>query len=346
MSQIVNEQYTQTRFSDPSAQKKKGTMFDEIRGALETSHNPIDRAIQMIAEFHGAWTGGSSELFSLASFLSNLTGSNTLRQQAMQIGDAACAVQEINNNRPPSMVGRQNNDFAAIMPTAQLRDFVNSVHNIHPAINLYFQLHNDSFPYFQQISEEVGRFAVLNMRSTEIDPMKWPNQRGVNCLETNTRMDSNTLHKMFPSTFFQMDNASNLLNTMFLRSMRPENNMSLLHDNYSQEQPIAHGHNFCMDVHGAKRRTDAIADSSAVVMDSAGDSLRLINKFFPVHQVNRYETEEFEITLNSRPDGSPVTYIVDKRGQLFNNTKETDRVNNPTNHELLTVKEADTNEVR
>jgi hypothetical protein len=339
MSQNVSEQFNQSLRSSPSGQRKSGTMFDEIYGALETSQNPIDRAIQMISEFHGVWTGGSRELFQFSSFLASATGSNALRNIALQVGEATCRAETLNNQLPPSKVGRQNNEFAAIMPAPLLREFVTFAHNIHPALNMYFQLHAGNFPYFQQISEEVGRFAHITSRSSEIDPMKWPKMNGVDCLDTNSRMDANTLGKMFPSTFFQMDNASNLLNSLFLRSMRPENNMSFLKTEYSQEQPIAHGHNFCMDVFGNKRRVDAVPGCAAVVMQSSGDSLRLIDKFFPVRQVGKYETETFNITLNHGPNGEPMTFITDSRGRLFNNSEESTAIDNTTNDRMITAKD-------
>lgn len=410
MSQIVNEKFNQSLLSSASGRRKKGTMFDEIYGALESSDNPIDRAIQMIAEFHGAWTGGSQELFALASFLASATNSPVLTDIANTVGSATQSVLSLANQLPASLCGRQNTEFAAIMPTPLLREFVGFVHNIHPAINMYLQMHEGCFPYFQQISEEVGRFAQIAMRASEISPMDWPKMNGVNCLNTDTRMDKNTLLKMMPSIFFQMDNASNLLNSLFLRSMRPENNMALLQPNYGKSvaklqkesdlliessgkdlenannefnlgnfdkaeelkivasnklarvkdiqntiktgqaeltaQPVAHGHNFCMDVFGAKRRIDAIAGSAAIVMQKAGDALRLVNKFFPVRQVSKYETETFNITLNRGPNGEPITFITDKRGRLAHVGPTSDSISDPTNDEKLTAKDEHVNEKR
>lgn len=401
MSQVVSEQFNQSLRSSPSGQRKSGTMFDEIYGALETSENPLDRAIQMIAEFHGVWTGGSQELFQFSSFLASLTNAPELKQMSNKIGNAACQANDIASQLPPSKVGRQNNEFAAIMPAPLLREFVNFAHNIHPALNIYYQLHNGNFPYFQQISEEVGRFAHITMRATEIAPLLWPKMGGVSCLSTNSRMDANTLLKMFPSTFYQMDNASNLLNSLYLRSMRPENNMSLLQPDYGKNEdnqkdekkeqkpdeaeamnesqgegdsdmsadiaelerirksfkemgdnrrariakekktagPKAHGHNFAMDVFGAKRRVDAVPGSAAIVMEKSGDLLRLINKFFPVRQIGRYKTEAFEISLNHGPNGEPVTFITDNRGRLMNNTSSGNSIDDPTNERVITSQE-------
>lgn len=448
MSQTVNEKFNQSLLSSASGKRKKGTIFDEIYGALEASADPIDRAIQMIAEFHGAWTGGSQELFALASFLASATKSPVLTNIANTVGGAAQSVLSLAPQLPASLCGKQNTEFAAIMPTPLLREFVRFVHNLHPAINMYLQMHEGNFPYFQQISEEVGRFAQIAMRASEISPMDWPKMGGVNCLNTNTRMDKNTLLKMMPSIFFQMDNASNLLNSLFLRGMRPENNMSLLQPDYGKKEdklkdkkkallaeikedlakarealesgdkatadaynniagqkldeaeamnegrggppegdldlspesfaadiaeieragkefkeagerrrariakekksvgPVAHGHNFCMDVFGAKRRIDAIAGSAAIVMQKAGDALRLVNKFFPVRQVSKYETETFNITLNRGPNGEPITFITDKRGRLAHMGPTSDSISDPTNDEKLTAKDEHIDEKR
>ena len=405
MSQVVTEQFNQTLRSSPSGQRKSGTMFDEIYGALETSLNPLDRVIQMISEFHGVWTGGSQELFQFASFLASATGSNVLRNVASKVGDSACLANDLQAQLPPSKVGRQNNEFAAIMPAPLLREFVTFAHNIHPALNMYFRLHAGNFPYFQQVSEEVGRFAHIASRATELSPLVWPLIGNPNCLNTNTRFDANTMLKMFPSMFSQMDNASNLLNSLFLRSMRPENNMALLNPEYgsdiesykkelrkqakdhldaAKEQvritdaalaagdeekaqdaldegkrqaelaknkfeeskkiknnsgPLAHGHNFCMDVFGNQRRVDAVPGCAAVVMNLAGDALRLVNKFFPVRQIGRYQTESFNVSLNHGPNGEPITFITDSRGRLFNNSSKSNNLDDPTNAELIVARD-------
>jgi hypothetical protein len=405
MPQVVTEQFNQTLRSSPSGQRKSGTMFDEIYGALETSLNPLDRVIQMISEFHGVWTGGSQELFQFASFLASATGSNVLRNVASKVGDSACLANDLQAQLPPSKVGRQNNEFAAIMPAPLLREFVTFAHNIHPALNMYFRLHAGNFPYFQQVSEEVGRFAHIASRATELSPLVWPLIGNPNCLNTNTRFDANTMLKMFPSMFSQMDNASNLLNSLFLRSMRPENNMALLNPEYgsdiesykkelrkqakdhldaAKEQvritdtalaagdeekaqdaldegkrqaelaknkfeeskkiknnsgPLAHGHNFCMDVFGNQRRVDAVPGCAAVVMNLAGDALRLVNKFFPVRQIGRYQTESFNVSLNHGPNGEPITFITDSRGRLFNNSSKSNNLDDPTNAELIVARD-------
>ena len=407
MPQVVTEQFNQTLRSSPSGQRKSGTMFDEIYGALETSLNPLDRVIQMISEFHGVWTGGSQELFQFASFLASATGSNVLRNVASKVGDSACLANNLQAQLPPSKVGRQNNEFAAIMPAPLLREFVTFAHNIHPALNMYFRLHAGNFPYFQQVSEEVGRFAHIASRATELSPLVWPLIGNPNCLNTNTRFDANTMLKMFPSMFSQMDNASNLLNSLFLRSMRPENNMSLLQPNYGKNEPLtddelkkknadfqkrsdalskeaktiqnspnatsaqvnsmiarldslnkegeellalnkkaknksvplAHGHNFCMDVFGNQRRVDAVPGCAAVVMNLAGDALRLVNKFFPVQQIGRYQTESFNVSLNHGPNGEPITFITDSRGRLFNNSSKSNNLDDPTNAELIVARD-------
>jgi hypothetical protein len=188
MSQVVTEQFYQSLNASPSGQQQSGTIFDEIRGAMQTSQNPLDRTIQMISETHGPWNGSSASLFSFTAMLASIMNVPILTAISTQIGNAACAVNDALSLLPPSSVGRQNTITAATMSTPLLREFVIYIQNLHPAINEYIAMHGDTFPYFAPTSEEVGSFAYITIRQNETDPSKWANKNPSACLSNNYRI--------------------------------------------------------------------------------------------------------------------------------------------------------------
>lgn len=344
MPEVVTEDFYKSIKSSPTGQRKSGTVFDELYGSLETSDKPLDRVLQMIAEFHGPWNGSSRQLTDFLTFLASVTESSLLKSLALQKGADACSVEQAISNLPKSSVGKSNPSSFAIMPTPLLREFVNRSQKIHPAINMYIQMNIGTFPYYQQISEDVGQYSSVVMQQTEIDPMKWMDQDGVNCLNTNSRMNKNILLKMFPEIFALMDNSQNLTNSLFLRAMPVDNNMSMLHTGYSGESPLAHGHNFTMDVYNAKRKRSAISPCTAAVVNLAQDALRLINKFFCIKELARYEVEGFLITMYEGPNGEPVTYIVDQTSRPLLDGETTNEINDPTNDRVVGTKKVYKNE--
>lgn len=335
MSQVVTEKFRQSLYSSPTGKRKNGTIHDDLRNSLETSENPLDRAVQMIAEYHGPWTGSSAELTKFSAFVAGKLGGSKLKSQSTQSAKSALAAKNAVNQMPSSSVGKTHPSTCAIMPTPLLRDFVNKAQKMHPSISTYIQNNIDTFAYFQQISEDVGTLASIVQNKTSIDPMAWPNQNGVNCLETNARMNKNSQLKMPNSNFGLMDTANNLTNSLLLRAKPKSNNMSFMHPSYSKEAPIAHGHNYAMDVFNAKRNIDALAGTMAAVLESAGDILRMVNKFFCIQEKSKYEVEGFEISMNEGPNGEPVTYIVDMSGRPMYDNSISNENTDPTNDKVV-----------
>lgn len=338
MPQAVTEDFYKTIRSNPTGKIKSGTEFDELYCALETSENSLDRTVQLIAEFHGPWSGGSVELTDFTSFLGATLKSNAMVQQALQTASQAMDAVNAVNNMVNSAVNKVSPLTCAIMPAPLLREFLNRAQKLHPSINLYIQMNIGSFPYFQQISEDIGLFAniVLNQRS--VDPMMWPLTNGVGCLNTNSRMNFNTYLKMAEDIFNLMDNANNLTNTLFLRAMSKRNNMSFLHPEYSKEKPIAHGHNFAMDVFNGARNISAMAPCLGAIISIAGDVIRLINKFLCLKELTRYSVEGYEVSLNEGPNGEAITYIVDQSGRPMHDNDVSNNLTDPTNDKMLGAK--------
>jgi hypothetical protein len=345
MAEIVTEQFYQSLRASPSGKQKTGTLIDEIYGAMETTQNPMDRVVQMITECHGPWTGSSSEFFRFASFVASLLKDPSAVITAINAGDSACLVERAITLTPPSSVGRQNTQTCATMPTPVLREFTNLVQNLHPAINMYLAMHQDSYPYFKPISEEVGSFAHITMRMNEIDPSKWGEiNNNNNCLDTNARLNKHQSQKMIPSVSGLIENGAKLVNVIFARNMQADNNIAVLRPNYSNESPIAHGHNFCMDVHNAQRRRSAIGGSMTTVMTTLGDLLRLLNKFFCIFKLGNYETESFNISISTGPTNTQITTVTDSKGRVFSNGSQSNTLNDPTNDRMINAKEGGENE--
>lgn len=339
MPEVVTEDFHKSLKSSPTGKRKNGTLFDEMYASLETSEKPLDKAIQFIAEFHGPWNGSSRELTDFITFLASAKDSALLKNLSIQKANAACEIQNVLTNLPPSSIGKSDPRTFAIMPNPLLREFINRSQKLHPAINMYIQMHIGTFPYYQQISEDIGQYAAVTMNTTEIDPILWPNSNGISCSTTNSRLSKRSYLKMLPEVFNLMDSANNLVNAMYLRSMQTDNNMSLLHTGYSRESPIPHGHNFSMDVHNAQRKRAASDACLAAVINLTGDAIRLLNKFFCIKELARYDVESFQITMNEGPNGEPVTYIVDQNNRPMFDGETSNKFNDPTNDRVVNTKE-------
>jgi hypothetical protein len=76
----------------------------------------------------------------------------------------------------------------------------------------------------------------------------------------------------------------------------------------------------------------------AATLSLAGDTLRLINKFFCIQELAKYEVEGFKISMNEGPNGEPVTYIVDMTGRPMSDTSEPTENTDPTNDKVVGTK--------
>jgi hypothetical protein len=340
MAEIVTEDFRKSLRSSPTGNRKNGTMFDDLYSSMETSQSPLDKIVQTIAEYHGPYSGGSSFLANFGAFLLSDMGSTQLQSQVFIIARQALNVINALEQTPPSSVGRTSNQPAAVMPAPMLREFVNRSQKLHPAVNMYIQNNIDTFPYFQQISEDVGSYATIVSNRTSIDPMKWPMQDGVNCVcSTNSRLLYNTSIKLPNNTSSVMDNSYNMTNTLFLRAMPKQNNMSFMNPEYSDGSPKAHGHNFAMDVFNSKRECQSRGPAMAAVLGLGQDRLRLINKYFCVKELVRYDVEGFKISMNEGPNGEPMVYVVDNSSRPMFDNETTNEITDPTNDNVTGTKE-------
>jgi hypothetical protein len=334
MPQVTDEKFHKTIFSSPNGKRKDGTIFDRLYCSTQYSEFPLDQIIQTIAEFHGPWTGGSTQLADFSTFVASSLNSISLQNNARQAASNAITAKSASQKIPTA----QNGITCAVMPTPLLREFLNRSQKIHPSVNMYIQNNIGTFPYFQQVSEEIGQYANVVMNNTSIDPMKWPNRNGGSCWNTNSRFNVNDLLKIPGDVLTLMDDANNLVNTMFLRSMPKQNNMSFMHTGYSTERPISHGHNFTMDVFNAKREQNAVAPCLAAILNLAGDVLRILNRYFCIKELSKVAIDGFRITFNEGPNGEPITYITDNNARPMYDTEKPNNITDPTNDLVLKTK--------
>lgn len=295
MAEIVTEQFKQYLFSMPSGERKVNpTIFDELRWAMQHAENPLEQVIQMISEFHGLWTGMSPTLMNFVSQISSLSNSNS---SASYIAAAKAALVTLNQLNLTSKIGRINSITCNAMPIELLRQFVSRCQAMHPAVNTYIQMNIGKFPYFQQISESTCHFGQIVLNKTDVSPVRRCEVDGDKNMKTNFRVRRNTNVKLYDTIKPLVDVSASFLDTMFLRSMPVDNNMSLLHKDYEDEQPLAHGHSYTMDVFNAKRAKDAVQPSIMEAAKKFGPSLQLCNWAFPVDQ--RIQKQPQWFTLNA-----------------------------------------------
>lgn len=289
---IVDEKFQQSLFSDPSGQRKTPTIFDELRWAMEHAQNPLEQVTQLIAEFHGPFNGMTSCMAFVINELSKLGTAGALIQNT----SSAINLIEGLTSALTSLVGRQNNINCSQMSIPLLREFVSRTQAMHPAINNYIQNNIGKFPYFQQISDEVGSLGKIVLLKTDIPPVDRINSDGKTTMETNSRLSRKTADKLFNKIHTLVDDSANLLDVLFLRAMSVENNMGLLQQSYGKAgTAIAHGHSFCMDAFNAQRNKDAVQPCLMKTIDKFGSRLELCDSFFPQKNESMGEPKIFEL---------------------------------------------------
>ena len=280
--EIITEDFKQNLFSKPSGQRKTNpTIFDELRWATQHAERPLEQTLQMISEFHGAWTGMSQNLHSLVSTLGNVAASSNGQNYIATATAALNALNAVGNIA--SQVGRVNNITASKMSVELLREFVSRCQSLHPAINTYIQMNIGKYPYFQQISESVGSLGQIVLHQSEVGLLDRLNSDGDVNMNTSCRLRRNTSGKLFDAVKPLVENSANFMDTLFVRCMPMENNMGLLNPDYGKSgTAMAHGHSTTMDTFMAKRNKDAIKPCIAKAASKFGPALELCNPFFPV----------------------------------------------------------------
>lgn len=273
----VDEQFIKSLYAEPSGERKKPTIFDEIRWATQHSQKPLEQVIQLISEFHGPWTGMNQNTMYLLNSLLALFSSTSNKSLAKNAKSAVKLLDAIQN---VTSIGRQNNIVANDMSVPLLREFVERSQCIHPSVNSYIQNNIGKFPYFQQISEQVGSLGQVVISNKEIHPIKRIETNGINSMSTDYPFRRNIDKKVFKNVKSTVDNSNSLVNSLFLRAMKPEGNNAILLE--SGNTTSAHGYNFTMDVKNSERNNNSVAECLSKAVSKFGPSIQLCDSYFPV----------------------------------------------------------------
>lgn len=296
MAEVIKEDFKQNLFAKPSGQRKtQPTIFDELRWALQHTDKPLEQVLQLISEFHGAWTGSSNNLMNLLTQLSgDVHDKNYIKL-------ATDALKIINNSKTSSNIGRVNNITASQMPVELLREFVSRSQSIHPSVNTYIQMNIGKYPYFQQISESICSFGQSVLQTTDSTLIDRVASNGDQTMQSSYRLRRNTNNKLFDNIKKLVDDSDNILNCLFLRACPVENSMHLLNTNYGKSgSPISHGHGLCMDVFNQQRIKDSIQPSISKATAKFGPSLELCNWAFPISYEISKKPELFTLTAEGK----------------------------------------------
>lgn len=279
MPTVVDEKFFQNLYADPSGQRKGPTIFDEMRWALQHADKPLEQITQLIAEIHGPFNGMTACTASLMELLGSLgsaTSSVSNIAGALSLLEAVTAAMQ-------SSIGKLNNITASQMSIPMLRQFITKAQQLHPAINNYIQTNIGKFPFFQQISDDVGSLGQIVLNKIDVPPVDRVNSDGAINMQTSCRLGRRPASKIFKTINTLVEEQHNLVDTLFFRAMHPENNIGLLKTDYGKSgSAISHGHNFCMDGFNAQRKKDAVQPCLMKALDKFGAVLQLCNTYFPV----------------------------------------------------------------
>ncbi len=308
---VVREDFIKSLNADPSGTRKTApTIFDELRWSTQHSQRPLDQVLQLISEFHGPWTGvnptTANLLVSLLGMFTNKANKDTVKQ----IRAALTALQNLSNG---SSIGRINNIVANNMDVPMLRAFVNRAQAIHPSVNTYIQQNIGKYPYFQQISEQVGSFGQAVIQPTDIHPIRRIQTSGLTKMDTDYPIRRNTDRKVFNEVSANIDLGQSFVNALFLRAQKPDGNNAMLLD--SNNTSVSHGYSLAHDVANEKRVKKTVAPCLAEAVKRFGPTTQLLDSYFPVEYEVKLEPEYFEIQTENGSSfvdklNRPMTRIV------------------------------------
>jgi hypothetical protein len=288
---VVREDFIKSLNADPSGTRKTApTIWDELRHATQHSQRPLEQVLQLISEFHGPWTGVNPAtvnlLVSLLGMFSNKANKDTIKQ----VRSALSALQNVASG---SSIGRVNNIVANNMSVPMLRAFVSRSQAIHPSVNTYIQQNAGKYPYFQQISEQVGSFGQAVIQQSDIHPIKRIQTSGLTKMNTDYPIRRNTDRKVFGEVSANIDLGQSFVNTLFLRAQNPEGNNAILLD--SNNTSVSHGYSLANDVANENRVKKTVAPCLAEAVKRFGPTTQLLDSYFPVEYQVKLEPEYFEI---------------------------------------------------
>jgi hypothetical protein len=298
MSIVVTDSFYKGLRMPPDGTKEDATVLDEVRLGLQWRDRPIERTCQIINQFHGPFGGSSSEL---SGIISKIAGANArLQQMSTDSSQSVQLVQQAISNLTP-IVDLINKVTCSEMSTPFLRYFVTECQVLHPDVTAFIHANIDRYPYFQQVSEQIGSHFTIISDINEIDPLFTLEcgQLPIENLKTASRMVRSLFSKMFKPTAGNMEDSQKFLDTLSMRAMPCEGNHGFARPHYAKEKPIAHGNDFCMDVFHQQRAEDAIPGVFGRLVALFGDRLRLLNQIFPVDYRVKHEESLYQVPIEN-----------------------------------------------
>jgi hypothetical protein len=280
--------------------------LDEIQMGMEHAENPINQTLQIISQFHGPYNGASSHI---ADFIKKYSDKLSKFENALgrvnnklnkKIDRIQQAIGEIENR-----VETINKLVGNNMSTAHLRSFIQNAQNIHPLINDMIQREISKFPYFKQISEEVGMFFNLHIDKTLVNAEQILSGNRTREYSTNSNIKPRLYNNTFKPIADMVEDGMNLVDSFMHRALPLGDNIK------NVAGDIAHGFNGVRDVLHHARALGAKNGSLIVLMDGVGEQLRLLNTFFPVTFTRNNDTTSGELTTEHGP------LMVDEHGRHY-----------------------------
>jgi len=274
---IVTETFTKNLTANPSGKRKESpTIFDELRWAMQHSEDPLRQTMQLISEIHGPWTGMTEDVLGLLNLILSLYNSKSSKINI----NAKAAVGALGKLvAPSSNIGRLSSITANDMNPAFLREFVRRSQNINPAVFTFIQHNIGKYPYFQQVSEQVGSLgqAILTKRDVKLEDRVKTN--GKNSWQTSYPVRRNSDIKIFSQISSNIDISDAFLDVCFLRCLSSSNNGAILE---KSDTSISHGFDLSPDILNKDRVKKSSAPCLAEAVNRFGPTIKLLDTFFPV----------------------------------------------------------------
>lgn len=297
MQITVTEEFYHNLRVVPDGELKDFKVMDEVRRGLQDQEDPIKTTCDVIKTFHGAGIGSSETLREVTKAMA---GSDKALRRIASDSERASQV-----NSATAKMGNASELInagvtCATMDTPFLRYFITDCQTLHPDVYAYIQENIEEYPYFKQISEQIGgTHFTLIADFNNIDPLF-----GLDCnnlpndnIRTSARMVRALFFKLFIPIYGSLEDAQSLLDCLFIRSMPVEENNVFYNPNYKGRGPIAHGNNYAMDVFHLDRAIGAVGPIYGELFKLFSDRLRLLNHIFPVKFLVNFEHKIYEVKV-------------------------------------------------
>ena len=297
------EKFLETKTA-PNASRSNATIGDELRWSMQSVVYPIENASQMVAGVHGGWAQTSKDLSSyigsLGEFESSLSRLGTIDEATEQIINMVQRVQHTIQRVNPTTLPQLN--------TTHLRYYVDQIGGMHPAVLQYIQDNDDQFPYFRQISEEVGTMHTIAADVNDTNLLGWCGSGAFekDKFEVSSSMRRGSYNKMFPEIAAIFDQGDATVGCHAVRRMG-NNSFGKVFDDH-HPTITSHGFNDATDVHHNARAGNARPKVRDKVISRFEDQVRMLDRYMPMRGVFTVENLVYSVPI------SGVATLVDQLG--------------------------------